>query len=117
MAVDPVVVDEAQLAPLVTSLSESAEETLKSLAGEDINLEFTDEESSEKNDEAASVEVDDAPVVRFVNKMLLDAIKAGSSDLHFEPYEKTYRVRFRTDGILSENARRQSSWRHAFLHA
>ncbi len=48
---------------------------------------------------------DDAPVVRFVNKMLLDAIKGGSSDLHFEPYEKTYRVRFRTDGILHEIAR------------
>ena len=104
MAVDPVVVDEAQLAPLVTSLSESAEETLKSLAGEDINLEFTDEESSEKNDEAASVEVDDAPVVRFIQKMLLDAINEGASDIHFEPYEKSYRIRFRVDGILSEIA-------------
>ena len=48
---------------------------------------------------------DDAPVVRFVNKMLLDAIRGGSSDLHFEPYEKAYRVRFRTDGILHEIAR------------
>ncbi|QKE62188.1 type IV-A pilus assembly ATPase PilB [Aquipseudomonas campi] len=48
---------------------------------------------------------DDAPVVRFINKMLLDAIKGGSSDLHFEPYEKAYRVRFRTDGILHEVAR------------
>ena len=104
MAVDPVVVDEAQLAPLVTSLSESAEETLKSLAGEDINLEFTDEESSEKNDEAASVEVDDAPVVRFIQKMLLDAINEGASDIHFEPYEKSYRIRFRVDGILREIA-------------
>jgi len=48
---------------------------------------------------------DDAPVVRFVNKLLLDAIKGGSSDLHFEPYEKSYRVRFRTDGILHEVSR------------
>ncbi len=48
---------------------------------------------------------DDAPVVKFVNKMLLSAIKSGSSDLHFEPYEKTYRVRFRTDGVLHEASR------------
>ena len=85
MAVDPVVVDEAQLAPVVVKLSESAEETIKNLAGEDINLEFTDEESSDKGEEAASVEVDDAPVVRFIQKMLLDAINEGASDIHFEP--------------------------------
>jgi type IV pilus assembly protein PilB len=50
-------------------------------------------------------DADDAPIVRFVNKMLLDAVKMGSSDLHFEPYEKVYRVRFRTDGILHEIAK------------
>src|SRR5690606_29788395 len=52
-----------------------------------------------------SAEVDDAPVVRFVNKVLLDAIKKGASDLHFEPYEKFYRVRFRIDGVLQEVAK------------
>ena len=104
MAVDPVVVDEAQLTPVVTALSESAEETLKNLTGEDINLEFTDEESPDKGEEAASVEVDDAPVVRFIQKMLLDAINDGASDIHFEPYEKSYRIRFRIDGILREIA-------------
>lgn len=104
MAVDPVVVDEAQLTPVVTALSESAEETLKNLTGEDINLEFTDEESPDKGEEAASVEVDDAPVVRFIQKMLLDAINEGASDIHFEPYEKSYRIRFRIDGILREIA-------------
>jgi type IV pilus assembly protein PilB len=57
-----------------------------------------------KGDEGGA-EADDAPVVRFVNKMLLDAIRGGSSDLHFEPYEKAYRVRLRTDGILHEVAR------------
>jgi len=103
MAVDPVVVDETQLAPVVTTLSESAEETLKNLASEDINLEFTDEDSAEKSEEAA-VEVDDAPVVRFIQKMLLDAINDGASDIHFEPYEKSYRIRFRIDGILREIA-------------
>lgn len=50
----------------------------------------------------AGAEVDEAPVVRFVNKVLLDAVKSGASDIHFEPYEKTYRVRFRTDGVLQE---------------
>jgi type IV pilus assembly protein PilB len=104
MAVDPVVVEEGKLAPLVTKLSESAEDTLKSLASEDLNLEFTDEESAEKLDEASAVEVDDAPVVKFIQKMLLDAINDGASDIHFEPYEKNYRVRFRTDGILREIA-------------
>ena len=52
---------------------------------------------------------DDTPVVKFVNKMLLSAIKGGASDLHFEPYEKTYRVRFRTDGVLHEVAKPPSA--------
>ena len=104
MAVDPIVVDEAQLAPLVAKFSESAEETLKNLTNEDINLEFTDEDAPDKADEAAAVEVDDAPVVKFIQKMLLDAINDGASDVHFEPYEKSYRIRFRIDGQLREIA-------------
>ena len=104
MAVDPVIVEESKLAPLVAKLSESAEDTLKSLANEDINLEFTDEETQAKNDEASSADVDDAPVVKFIQKMLLDAINDGASDIHFEPYEKSYRIRFRVDGILREIA-------------
>ena len=55
-----------------------------------------EEEMSDESD------VDDAPVVKFVTKCLLDAIRKGASDLHFEPYEKSYRVRFRIDGILEE---------------
>ncbi|KUM41460.1 type IV-A pilus assembly ATPase PilB [Pseudomonas sp. EpS/L25] len=71
----------------------------------DIDLEV-DLEGGERPQEAvAGTDADDAPVVKFVNKMLLDAIKKGSSDLHFEPYEKMYRVRFRTDGVLHEVAR------------
>ena len=66
---------------------------------DDLDLE-EDEPSKPQEDEDARG--DDAPIVRFVNKMLLDAIKMGSSDLHFEPYEKRYRVRYRTDGILHE---------------
>ncbi len=104
LAVDPVVVEDNKLSPLVAKLSESVEETLKSLSSDDINLEFTDEQSPEKVDEASSMEVDDAPVVRFIQKMLLDAINEGASDIHFEPYEKSYRIRFRSDGILREVA-------------
>ena len=104
MAVDPVIVDESQLAPLVAKLSESAEDTLKSLTNEDINLEFNDEDAAEKPDDASALEIDDAPVVKFIQKMLLDAINEGASDIHFEPYEKSYRIRFRTDGILREIA-------------
>jgi type IV pilus assembly protein PilB len=104
LAVDPVVVEENKLGPLVTKLSESTEETLRSFSTEEINLEFSDEQAQEKADEAASLDVDDAPVVRFIQKMMLDAINDGASDIHFEPYEKSYRVRFRTDGILREVA-------------
>ncbi|WP_263769676.1 type IV-A pilus assembly ATPase PilB [Propionivibrio soli] len=104
MAVDPIVVDEALIAPLVAKFSESAAESLKNLANEDINLEFTDEEAAEKGDDANSLEVDDAPVVKFIQKMLLDAINDGASDIHFEPYEKSYRIRFRCDGMLREVA-------------
>src|SRR5690606_10033814 len=74
---------------------------------DDVDLDGLDIENgnSDKvsNDEGEAS--DDAPVVRFVNKMLLDAIKGGSSDLHFEPYERAFRVRLRTDGVLHEVAR------------
>ncbi|HZX30568.1 MAG TPA: type IV-A pilus assembly ATPase PilB [Rhodocyclaceae bacterium] len=104
LAVDPIVVEGPKLAPLVAKYSESAEDTLKNLANEDINLDFLDEESAAKSDEAAAADIDDAPVVKFIQKMLLDAINDGASDIHFEPYEKFYRIRFRVDGILREVA-------------
>ena len=67
---------------------------------EDIDVGAVDE--NDDNDVSGGGSEDDAPIVKFVNKMLLSAIKEGASDLHFEPYEKSYRVRFRTDGILRE---------------
>jgi type IV pilus assembly protein PilB len=104
LAVDPIVVEHPKLAPLVAKYSESAADTLKSLGTDDINLDFLDEESATKADEAAGQDIDDAPVVKFIQKMLLDAINDGASDIHFEPYEKFYRIRFRVDGILREIA-------------
>ena len=104
LGVDPIVVEHPKLMPLVAKYAESAEETLKNLTSDDINLDFLDEESAGKVDEAASQEIDDAPVVRFIQKMLLDAINDGASDVHFEPYEKYYRIRVRVDGVLREVA-------------
>ncbi|MFL0804433.1 MAG: type IV-A pilus assembly ATPase PilB [Agarilytica sp.] len=68
---------------------------------DDLDVEAVSEDAPDRDDS----EIDEAPIVRFVNKVLLDAIKSGASDIHFEPYEKAYRVRFRTDGILKEMAR------------
>ena len=68
------------------------------------DLEFADTDEDQHKEEEQGSNIDDTPVVKFVNKMLLDAIKKGASDLHFEPYEKRYRVRFRIDGVLREVA-------------
>lgn len=88
---------EKNLAENDTSLSDLGDSDLD-------DVELIDEESAASNDGADESEVDDTPIVRFVNKVLLDAINKGASDIHFEPYEKSYRVRFRTDGILAEVA-------------
>ena len=105
LGVDPIVVEHPKLLPLVTKYAESAEETLKNLTTDDINLDFLDEESMAKADDTAAQEIDDAPVVKFIQKILLDAINDGASDIHFEPYEKYYRIRVRVDGVLREVAK------------
>ncbi len=104
LSIDPVVVEDDKLGAILATLSEAAGASILDLPDEDLNLEFTDDEALAKVDEASMPEVDDAPVVRFLQKMLMDAIRDGASDLHFEPYEKSYRIRFRTDGILREVA-------------
>lgn len=70
---------------------------------EDLDIQAVDEDGGGADE--GIKEADEAPIVKFINKVLLDAIKSGASDIHFEPYEKAYRVRFRTDGILQEVAR------------
>jgi type IV pilus assembly protein PilB len=105
LALDVVVVEHDKLLKLVESAGRSASESLERLVDDDVNFEdLLGEDSAQQQDEAASIEVDDAPVVRFLQKLLLDAISDGASDIHFEPYEKFYRVRFRIDGILREVA-------------
>jgi len=101
LAVEPILVDEDKLRRTIDqalmsndSLDQGGEdeeglENLESIGGDD-----------DPNDSAVDAKGDDTPVVKFVNKMLLDAIKRGASDIHFEPYETEFRVRFRMDGIL-----------------
>jgi type IV pilus assembly protein PilB len=106
LALDIVVVEHDKLMRLVEASSQSTAQALESLAGtDDVNFDDLLSTDAETPTEDASVaEVDDAPVVRFLQKLLLDAIGEGASDLHFEPYEKFYRVRFRLDGVLREVA-------------
>jgi type IV pilus assembly protein PilB len=105
LALDVVVVEHDKLVKLIEASSQSVAQSLDAIVGDDVDFEDLIQESPEQTkDEAASIEVDDAPVVRFLQKLLLDAITEGASDLHFEPYEKFYRIRFRVDGVLREVA-------------
>jgi type IV pilus assembly protein PilB len=103
MTVSSVVVEDDKLGQWIDKVLASKENTMKAL---DLNDDFDLGVSNGQipADEPQATEIDDAPVVRFLNKMLLDAINMGASDLHFEPYEKFYRVRYRVDGILRDIA-------------
>jgi type IV pilus assembly protein PilB len=101
---DAVLVEDEALSKLIADLAEQSgglDNDMASLGADgEYDLEIGDG-SVEEDDEVRDT-ADDTPIVRFVNKVLLDAIRQGASDIHFEPYEKDYRVRFRTDGILRE---------------
>lgn len=104
-SVELVIVEYDKLKATLERYLENSDEDIGSSLGDldDIELENLDIEAEiDDNDQPEADGSDDAPIVRFVNKLLLDAIKKGSSDIHFEPYEYSYRVRFRTDGILEE---------------
>jgi type IV pilus assembly protein PilB len=101
LSVEAVVVEHDKLAALLEKLGQSAETVLNDYMSDDLHLDFEDAEVSADDANAAS-EVDDAPVVRFLQKILMDAINDGASDIHFEPYERFYRIRFRQDGQLRE---------------
>lgn len=106
MTLSPVVVEDDKLGKLIEKVVEQSDTTLKSLdVGEDLDLDLQGEGTpAEEEDTSGSVEIDDAPVVKYIQKMLIDAINMGASDLHFEPYEKFYRIRYRVDGELREIA-------------
>jgi type IV pilus assembly protein PilB len=101
MTVDPVVVEGDKLSAVIARLVARPETTLQNLVEDDFTQEF-EEEVADEVPESGSIDVDDAPVVKFIQKVLHDAIAEGASDIHFEPYEKFYRIRFRVDGVLRE---------------
>ena len=105
LRIDPVVVEQAKLEDRINRALEAVDTSMSSLDDDDFDLENLDiTGGDEEQDEISRDDIEDAPVVRFVNKVLLDAIKRGASDVHFEPYEKVFRVRTRLDGVLSEVA-------------
>ena len=107
MSIEFVVVEEDKLQMAVGKAIDQAEAVMPSLTDDDFDLENLDVSGGDDEANADSLgrdDVEDAPIVRFVNKILLDAIKKGASDVHFEPYEKLFRIRTRMDGVLKEVA-------------
>ena len=97
-----VIVEYDKLAALLETTTGSSNDVIESIAGEEFEFDITDDATEKKETQEAVSEVEDAPVVRFLQKMLVDAINMRASDLHFEPFEYNYRVRFRVDGELRE---------------
>ncbi len=107
LGTEPILVEEAKLAAIIEKSLDAQDTSLADLSGDDSleNLEIVAGEEDEARGAAGGEEgVNDAPVVKFVNKVLMDAINRGASDIHIEPYEKMYRVRYRQDGMLHEVA-------------
>src|SRR5450631_1151442 len=107
MSIEFVVVEDDKLQAAVTKAIDQAESIMPSLTDDDFDLENLEVTGGDEDPNAEALgrdDVEDAPIVRFVNKILLDAIKKGASDIHFEPYEKIFRIRTRIDGVLKEVA-------------
>jgi len=104
MGVDWVIAEYDKLSKLVEASGTTASEAMEDIIGSDFEFDESSAEAITDNAQANVAEVEDAPVVRFLHKMLMDAFSMRASDLHFEPYEHTYRVRFRIDGQLREIA-------------
>jgi type IV pilus assembly protein PilB len=103
MTMEPVVVEDDKLSAIVKKLTDSSAKTLEQ-ATEDVDLSGMEMTDGEAQPDIQTEDIDDAPVVKYVQKIMLDAINGGASDIHFEPYEKFYRIRYRTDGILYDVA-------------
>ena len=102
LALEIVVVEHDKLLKLIESATQTAAQSLEKLVDDDIDFGELLTEAPDTTQDESAIDIDDAPVVRFLQKLLLDAIGDGASDLHFEPYEKFYRIRFRVDGVLRE---------------
>ena len=104
MATDTILVEEAKLAAAIEQAIEAQDTTMSDLMDTDLdNLDIASDDDQGARDDS-DPKVDDAPVVRYVNKVLVDAIAASASDIHFEPYERFFRIRYRQDGMLREIA-------------
>ena len=105
LSIETVVVEEDKLKKRIEALYADSMQGLDSFSDSDLNVGFEEgDDTADEGETKLSDSVDEAPVVKFVNKMLVDAIRMGASDLHFEPYEKIYRVRFRVDGVMQKMA-------------
>jgi type IV pilus assembly protein PilB len=105
MSVEAIVVEDDKLQKTLDKAIEQADTSMPNFGDDEgVDLENLEVSGGEQELEDDSSDIEDAPIVRFVNKVLLDAIRRGASDIHFEPYEKTYRVRYRIDGVLKEVA-------------
>ncbi len=105
MGIEAIVVEDDKLQKTLDKAIEQADTSMPNLGDDDgVDLENLETTGGDPELDDDSSDVEDAPIVRFVNKVLLDAIRRGASDVHFEPYEKVYRVRYRIDGILKEVA-------------
>jgi type IV pilus assembly protein PilB len=105
MSVEAIVVEDDKLQKTLDKAIEQADTSMPNLGDDDgVDLENLEVSGGDPELEDDSSDIEDAPIVRFVNKVLLDAIRRGASDVHFEPYEKIYRVRYRVDGVLKEVA-------------
>jgi type IV pilus assembly protein PilB len=103
LTMEPVVVEDDKLSVIVGKLTDTATKVLEMATGE-VDLSGVEVTDGEAKPEVATEELEDAPVVRYVQKILYEAISGGASDIHFEPYEKYYRIRYRQDGVLYDVA-------------
>ncbi len=103
LTVEPILVEDDKLQQRIDEMLEASDTSLADFNDSDLD-ELDISSGDEESDNSTDVDIDDAPVVRFVNKVLLDAINKDASDIHFEPYEKQFRVRLRIDGMLHELA-------------
>jgi type IV pilus assembly protein PilB len=106
LSTEPILVEEDKLAVAIEKSIEAHDTSLSELSTDDAldNLEIIAGEEEKSGGGMGEEDINDAPIVKFVNKILMDAINRGASDIHVEPYEKTYRVRYRQDGVLHEVA-------------
>lgn len=102
--VEPILVAPNYLEEAIERVQNSTQPVFDDFEEEGLDDIGFDLESLDDNDDSPDPAVDETPVVRFINKILLDGIRKGASDIHFEPYETTYRVRYRIDGVLSQSA-------------